>query len=139
MKNINKPIYQRPWNPEWGTVIQGDSLTVPGEAYTIQQLFERANAGVPLDVSVNVREGFYADDADFDTFAPENDFEFSDAHESAVQAMETIADANAKLKASKGGKNARKEEKATHTQAIDEEAEQTTPEAKKPENGAKND
>lgn len=103
VKNIKGRSLIRKWLKQYGEHITGESLTVPGEAYTIQQLFDRAQAGVPLDVSVNLRQGYYSDDADFDTFAPEADFDFADAQEAIRQSQEVISEAKEAL-SKKGSK-----------------------------------
>jgi len=74
-----------------------DSLTVPGEAYTIPQLMERARGGIPLNSLVNIHEDHFADEADFDTFVPEADYDLAEAHEQQQQSAELIADAKKAL------------------------------------------
>jgi len=44
--------------------VKGVSLTVPGESYTIPELFDRFRSGMPLNVE---REVYYDENADFDT------------------------------------------------------------------------
>jgi len=97
---MNNPLLKT-WNPDNGSYTMQDSLTVPGEAYTIQQLFDRAQSGVPMDVSVKVHPGIFAEDADFDTFAPEADFDLVDAENLARESSETINQAKEALKESK--------------------------------------
>jgi len=80
-----------------GEINESDSLTVPGEAYTINQLLERANGGIPLNSLVEIKEGHYASDADFDTFVPEADYDIAEAHEDQQKAAEIIADAKKRL------------------------------------------
>jgi len=81
-----------------GEINEEDSLTVPGEAYTIPQLMERARGGIPLNSLVDIKEGHFADEADFDTFVPEADYDIADAYEDQQKAAEVIADAKKRLK-----------------------------------------
>jgi len=74
-----------------------DSLTVPGEAYTIPQLMERARGGIPLNSLVTIHEDHFADEADFDTFVPEADYDLAEAYEDQQNAAATIADAKKRL------------------------------------------
>lgn len=104
------------WLPEYGTTILGESLTVPGEAYTIEQLYERSRGGIPIDTLVHVKDAFYESDADFDTFAPEGDFDLVDAQEMADSAAETIRqarDSATKNKASEGRHKATEERRSS--------------------------
>jgi len=80
-----------------GEVNEGDSLTVPGEAYTIPQLMERVRGGIPLNTLVDIKEDHYASDSDFDTFVPEADYDLVDAMEHQQQSAEIIADAKKAL------------------------------------------
>mgnify|MGYP000726811035 CR=1 FL=1 len=84
------------WLPEYGTKTTQPSVTVPGESYTIHQLFERANAGVPMDFTVKVREGYFDNPEDFDGFAPEA-VDIVDLHEQKEASIEIIKDAKQKL------------------------------------------
>jgi len=86
---------------------KGDSLTVPGEAYTIPQLMERARGGIPLNSLVNIHEDHFADEADFDTFVPEADYDLAEAHEDQQNAAQIIADAKKAL--------AKQKKEAEHT------------------------
>ena len=56
---------------------QGPDLCVPDRAYSIQELFDRYNAGMPLPQE---HPGIYNDDANFDTDTTlyEPDFDLSD-------------------------------------------------------------
>jgi len=72
-------------------------MTVPGESYTIQQLFDRANAGVPLDVSVNVNEGYFANPEDFEDFAPHPGLDRVDYENIMEQSRQVIESAKAVL------------------------------------------
>ena len=80
-----------------GEVNNEESLTVPGEAYTIPQLMERVNGGIPLNTLVDIKEDHFASDADFDTFVPEADYDLVDAMEHQQQSAEIIADAQERL------------------------------------------
>ena len=80
-----------------GTKARGDSLTVPGEAYTIPQLMERARGGIPLNTLVEIKEDHFASDADFETFVPEADYDMVDAMEQYKQSSAIIDDAKKRL------------------------------------------
>jgi len=84
------------WVPMYGTKTTKPSVTIPGESYTIHQLFERANAGVPMDFTVKVREGYFDNPEDFDGFAPEA-VDIVDLHEQKKASTEIIRDAKQKL------------------------------------------
>jgi len=107
MKNMKKQITQfrthfnYKWLPEYGTPDMGDSLTVPGEAYTIQQLLDRAQGGIPINTLVDVKDGHYASDADFDTFVPGPDHDMVDTENMAEEALAVIADAKQKIESTK--------------------------------------
>jgi len=101
--------------------IKGDSLTVPGEAYTIEELFARTNAGIPLETVVNVRSDTFASDEDFDVFVPENDFDMVDVMELKQQSDEVISDAKLKLEKSSKKKTSTQETKAAQSKAIDDQ------------------
>jgi len=87
----------RKWLKRYGETNKQDSMTVPGESYTIQQLFDRANAGVPLDVSVNVNEGYYANPEDFEDFAPHPGLDRVDYENIIEQSRQVIESAKAVL------------------------------------------
>jgi len=92
-----------------GEVNNSDSLTVPGEAYTINQLLERANGGIPLNSLVEIKEGHFASEADFDTFVPEADYDIAEAHEDQQKAAQIIADAKKALAKQKEAEHTTKE------------------------------
>ena len=48
--------------PSKGEVSKGTSVTVPGESYTIQELFQRSQSGIDLPV----RNQYYGDDSSLD-------------------------------------------------------------------------
>jgi len=99
----------------------GESLAVPGESYTIPELFARTQAGIPLETSVNVHDDVYANDGSFDTFIPEADFDISEAHQIAQEAAETIRAAkNSKLKEAEEVKASSEDVKAVEDKAKDD-------------------
>lgn len=109
------------WIPAYGTTPKMESLTVPGEAYTIQQLLDRTQGGIPINSLVDVKEGHFASDADYDTFVPEPDFDIVDADLLHQQSTAVIKDAEQKLAASKS-------KKKTPVKPTQEAAEHTTEE-----------
>jgi len=97
---------------------KGESLTVPGEAYTIPELYERSQAGIPLETSVNVHPDTFGTDADFDTFVPEADFDISEAAQMGQEAHNLIEQAKLKLDESEDdNKTPSQETKASETEA----------------------
>jgi len=111
----------------------GESLTVPGEAYTIEELFARTNAGIPLETVVNVRSDTFATDEDFDVFVPENDFDMVDVMELKQQSEETIRDAKLKLEESAKKKRSTTEAEATQSTANDEQVDSDIEDDDKPQ------
>jgi len=75
---------------EYGEKNTKDSLTVPGESYTVNQLLERARSGVPIAQMVNVKKGYFDEGAEIDDFAPEPDFDLVDIENMAHQSSEII-------------------------------------------------
>ena len=92
-----------------GEVNESDSLTVPGEAYTIPQLMERVRGGIPLNTLVDIKEDHFASESDFDTFVPEADYDLVDAMEHQQQSAEIIADAKKALAKQKEAEHTTKE------------------------------
>jgi len=112
---------------------KGESLTVPGEAYTIEELFARTNAGIPLETVVNVRSDTFASDEDFDVFVPENDFDMVDVMELKQQSEETIRDAKLKLEKSAKKKKSPQETRAVEDKAIDDQVDSDIEDDDKPQ------
>jgi len=116
MEIITKYNYKGPK----GEVNESDSLTVPGEAYTIPQLMERVRGGIPLNSLVDIKEDHFASESDFDTFVPEADYDLVDAMEHQQQSAKTIADAKKALAKQKEADHTTKE---SDVEAIEKEVE----------------
>ena len=100
LETMNKkkrvPVYQTvlSYIGQRQEVNNSPSMTVPGESYTIPELFEKARGGIPVESIINVREGEFADtDATHEDFAPEDDFDLADLHEMDTLSKAVIADA----------------------------------------------
>lgn len=97
------------WKPEYGTSITGDSKTVPGESYSIQDLLIKARGGIPLTTLVNIKEGEFDSESDFDSYVPEPDHDIVDVMELHNNSREIIRDAQQKITESKSRKKKAKE------------------------------
>jgi len=100
MKKSKKPAYltQHTYTCKPGKIFTQESLTVPGEAFTIQELLDRANAGVPLQSLVRIHDEKYVNNDDFDLYTNDGDLDISDIHNIAEFAHDTIQEAKDKLK-----------------------------------------
>jgi len=85
------------WKDEFGTGANGESKTVPGESYTINQLLQRAQSGIALNTIVDVKDPYFATDDDFDTFAPEGEMDLVDYENLDRESRQTIAEAETAL------------------------------------------
>jgi len=93
---------------EFGTTNTQPSLTIPGDAYTIPQLLEKARGGIPLSSLINVKEGHFSKEEDFEAFAPEPDFDFVDVENLKNASDEIIKEAEKELAEIKKGKKTKK-------------------------------
>jgi len=121
-KQIKKPRFRTnlnyQWLPEYGELPVGESLTVPGESYSIPALLERARNGVPLNSLVEVRPDYYASEEDFDAFTHDGDIDLVDIHKIAEESTATIKQAEEQTqKAQTRQKSAKQSNEAVKTES----------------------
>lgn len=77
--------------------VEGVSLAVPDQSYTVKELFERMARGLPLDDRISQRATYYDDDEDIDNPDPTQrpDFDLTDYDTEMSSLRQTVADRNA--------------------------------------------
>lgn len=100
----------------------GESETVPGEAYTIPELYARANGGISVESLVHVKDANYTDTEDFDDVDPMSDpnFDLTDAQNIYEESNATITKASIALKTA-AAKRKQKKNTTAQDEPISEE------------------
>ena len=119
MKKQTTPVYrtQHTWKQSPGQIFHHPSKTIPGDAYTIAEIMEKARGGIPVNSLVDVREDYLTQDEDMDTIAHEvGSIDHADIYQMSEQSKEVIADASKKLKQKNRTKAAKGENSAVEAE-----------------------